>query len=64
KLGRRRKIFLSALIFFIGPLLSVFSINFIRLVAASAILCLTEGASSSLISAYLSEIAPSRKDGR
>lgn len=64
KLGRRKLILFSALVFFVGSLLCAFSPNFIFLVAARIILGLAVGAASSLIPTYLSELAPSEKRGQ
>ncbi|KRL22873.1 sugar porter family MFS transporter [Lentilactobacillus kisonensis] len=66
KLGRKKMILLSAIIFMIGSLLSALSPNDGQyyLIAVRVFLGLAVGASSALVPAYMSEMAPAKMRGR
>lgn len=66
KLGRRKMILLSALIFMAGSLLSAISPHDgqFYLIAVRVFLGLAVGASSALVPAYMSEMAPAKMRGR
>lgn len=66
KLGRKKMILLSAIIFMIGSLLSALSPNDGQyyLIAVRVFLGLAVGASSGLVPAYMSEMAPAKMRGR
>ncbi|MEE8824378.1 putative metabolite transport protein CsbC [Lentilactobacillus sunkii] len=66
KLGRRKMILLSALIFMAGSLLSAVSPHDgqFYLIAVRVFLGLAVGASSALVPAYMSEMAPAKMRGR
>ncbi|EMW6092125.1 MFS transporter [Enterococcus faecium] len=66
KLGRRKMILLSALIFMAGSVLSASAPHngSYFLIAARILLGLAVGAASALVPAYMSEMAPARLRGR
>ncbi len=66
KLGRRKMILLSALVFMLGSLLSAVSPHDgqFYLIAVRVFLGLAVGASSALVPAYMSEMAPAKMRGR
>ncbi|AEB72442.1 MFS transporter [Lentilactobacillus buchneri] len=66
KMGRRKMILLSALIFMAGSLLSAISPHDgqFYLIAVRVFLGLAVGASSALVPAYMSEMAPAKMRGR
>ncbi|RVT57212.1 sugar porter family MFS transporter [Niallia taxi] len=66
RLGRRRMILISALIFIVGSILSGIAPHngVIFLIIARILLGLAVGASSALVPAYMSEMAPARMRGR
>lgn len=66
KLGRRKMILMSAVIFVIGSLLASFSPNNgqMYLIIVRIFLGLAVGASSALVPAYMSEMSPARLRGR
>ncbi|MCZ3393829.1 MFS transporter, partial [Enterococcus faecium] len=66
KLGRRKMILISSLVFAIGSLLSALSPHDgqIYLIAVRIFLGLAVGAASALVPAYMSEMAPARLRGR
>jgi len=66
KLGRRKMILISALIFAVGSLLSGLAPNqgSTYLIAVRIFLGLAVGASSALVPAYMSEMSPARLRGR
>lgn len=66
KLGRRKMILISAVIFAIGSILSAFSPDNgqIYLIVVRVFLGLAVGAASALVPAYMSEMSPARLRGR
>lgn len=66
KLGRKKMILLSAVIFMLGSVLSAMSPNDGQyyLIAVRVFLGLAVGASSALVPAYMSEMAPAKMRGR
>ena len=66
KLGRRKMILMSAVVFVIGSLLASFSPNNgqMYLIIVRIFLGLAVGASSALVPAYMSEMSPARLRGR
>ncbi|GHP13782.1 MFS transporter [Lentilactobacillus fungorum] len=66
KLGRKKMILLSAIVFMIGSILSAISPNDGQyyLIAVRVFLGLAVGASSALVPAYMSEMAPAKLRGR
>jgi sugar porter (SP) family MFS transporter len=66
KLGRRKMILISSLIFAVGSVLSAFAPHDgqIYLIAVRIFLGLAVGAASALVPAYMSEMAPARLRGR
>ena len=66
KLGRRKMILLSALIFVVGSILSGFAPQdgSLYLIAVRMLLGLAVGAASALVPAYMSEMSPARLRGR
>lgn len=66
RLGRRKMILISAVVFALGSIVSGLAPNdgIFFLIAARAILGLAVGAASALVPAYMSEMAPARLRGR
>ncbi|WP_338448383.1 sugar porter family MFS transporter [Niallia oryzisoli] len=66
RLGRRKMILLSAIIFIVGSVLSGISPHdgILFLIVARILLGLAVGAASALVPAYMSEMAPARLRGR
>jgi MFS family permease len=66
KLGRRKMILLSALIFVVGSILSGLAPQdgSLYLIAVRVLLGLAVGAASALVPAYMSEMSPARLRGR
>ncbi|WP_339320421.1 sugar porter family MFS transporter [Paenibacillus sp. FSL R10-2734] len=64
KFGRRKLILISSLIFFVGAIGSAVAPNEITLTIARVFLGIAVGTASSLVPAYMSEIAPANMRGK
>ncbi|WP_288958316.1 MFS transporter, partial [uncultured Leuconostoc sp.] len=63
KLGRKKLLLISAIIFFVGALGSGIGSSYLLLVASRVLLGIAVGAASALIPTYLAELSPADKRG-